>query len=409
MQTRKQRREQSAHAKRPAHVIAAILALAMVALAVMGGVYVWHRHQANATAQKAKSSLVTMTRTVSEPTVASSSSDSEPPSTVDPTIQAVLQGRLAPLHFNGTAIIVRGGKLVASYASGTANAGTGQKNSLGTLYEINSIQKSLTAALIMKQISAGKLAMSTKLSQFFPQFPAASQVTVQELLTMTSGYRPGQGYGPRPYVNDQQAVAAMASTVRFDPAQHRRFSYAGLNYNILCGILAKVSGKQYPQNLHEVILDPLKLNAATFAYDQLPQTAALGYRWPPKAALADFSAAYTTSATQAHFELGTGQLYMNCMELYHAEKALQDGTILTPAEKKTLYTRLAGTNSSYAGGLYQSVATQRRAQGYGYGFTGFMRISRDGQNAVIFLTNTTKAPDKYPFLKIADSLAKEYI
>ena len=56
-----------------------------------------------------------------------------------------------------------------------------------------SVTKSIVSALIGLVISDGKLALSDTLSQWFPELPAGSEtglITVQNLLTMTTGFAP---------------------------------------------------------------------------------------------------------------------------------------------------------------------------------------------------------------------------
>ncbi|MDT7015597.1 serine hydrolase domain-containing protein [Latilactobacillus curvatus] len=50
-----------------------------------------------------------------------------------------------------------------------------------------SIQKSLTAALLMKQVQAGNIDLATPLSRYYPQIKEADQITLKMMVDMRSG------------------------------------------------------------------------------------------------------------------------------------------------------------------------------------------------------------------------------
>ncbi|RZJ69375.1 serine hydrolase [Flavobacterium sp.] len=58
-----------------------------------------------------------------------------------------------------------------------------------TKYQVGSITKVFTAAMIWKLIEAKKLSLDTKLSEFYPKFPKSDKITIKQMLEHTSGLK----------------------------------------------------------------------------------------------------------------------------------------------------------------------------------------------------------------------------
>lgn len=56
-----------------------------------------------------------------------------------------------------------------------------------TIYRIGSVSKMYTAAVIMKLIEEGKISLETTIDEFFPSFPLAEEITIDNLLSHQSG------------------------------------------------------------------------------------------------------------------------------------------------------------------------------------------------------------------------------
>ena len=82
-------------------------------------------------------------------------------------------------------LISRDGKIIHQQAYGLASPG--QSLTTQHVFRIGSVTKQFTAAGILKLIESGKLSLDDKLSQFFPSFSKADEVTIYHLLTHTSG------------------------------------------------------------------------------------------------------------------------------------------------------------------------------------------------------------------------------
>lgn len=308
--------------------------------------------------------------------------------------------RLQNINFAGTILVIHQGQTQLSLSRGFADKPSRRANAPHTAFEIDSVQKAFTAALVMQEVSAGKLKLSSKLSQFYPAVAGSRHISIRQMLDMTSGLSCAPFAMPT-YRSDEQVVHEYIRHLRYRPAKANVWEYQPVNYNLLAGILTKITKQSYEQLLTRRLLQPLHLNETHFAYKSGPESAT-GYGWKNNAP--NYASPYNTSNTAKHYELGTGQLFMSASDLYRAEAAIVSGKLLGKRASDRLHQ--GGSSSTYAGGLYHN---QRYyfANGYGYGFSDFVRISPNGQNAVIVLCNTQ--PGDYRFKQLADDLAAEYV
>ena len=72
-------------------------------------------------------------------------------------------------------------------ARGKANLQTGERRDLEDPFRIGSITKTFVATAILQLVEEGKLSKSDKLSKWYPDFPNAEKITVDDLLRMRSG------------------------------------------------------------------------------------------------------------------------------------------------------------------------------------------------------------------------------
>ncbi len=308
--------------------------------------------------------------------------------------QRQLRQALQPLDFSGTAIIVRDNQLIASYSHGQAT--NHRCNQFNTAFEIDSLQKALTATLIMQLVAQHQLDLQENLQRFYPQIPDSQHITLRQLLDMTSGLVAQLPTKLTHWTSDQAFLTQQISQLHFVASLHGHWNYAPINYMLLSGIIEKITGRSYQQVLTQQIIQPLQLQQTNFAYE-LPQnsTAANGYTAQQQV--------IQTPTAQQHSELGTGQLFMSAWDLYCTDAAMLNGTLLNNASAAKLF--VSGSPSHYGAGFYQN-GDLLRANGFGYGFQAFTRISRNGANAVIILCNRLPKAGS-DLRRVADQLAQQ--
>ena len=134
--------------------------------------------------------------------------------TVDASVGSQLDqnidGLLNQKGFSGSLLVVKNGKTVYQTSRGYSNFGNGLSNEKNTAYEIDSVQKTLTAALVMKEVQKGKLSLTDKLSKFYPSIPGSNKITIRQMLDMTSGLVLSE-VGPDQILPDSGIIAVFIS------------------------------------------------------------------------------------------------------------------------------------------------------------------------------------------------------
>ena len=90
-------------------------------------------------------------------------------------------------RFNGNALIAQRDKILLQKSYGYKNFATHVLNDANTIFQIGSITKQFTATVILKLQEEGMLSVNDRLDKYFPQFKYAGEITIENLLTHTSG------------------------------------------------------------------------------------------------------------------------------------------------------------------------------------------------------------------------------
>lgn len=89
--------------------------------------------------------------------------------------------------FNGTALVAYDGKILLDKGYGFRNTDNKTPNDPGSVFQIGSITKQFTTTVILKLQEEKKLKVSDKLSKYFPDYPKGDSITIEHLMTHTSG------------------------------------------------------------------------------------------------------------------------------------------------------------------------------------------------------------------------------
>ena len=163
-------------------------------------------------------------------------------STADSEFNQKIDSLLDQKGYSGTLLVVKNGKPIYQTSRGFANYADGVDNDKDTAYEIDSVQKSMTAAMIMKQVQDGKLKLSDKLAKFYPQIPGSKKITIRQMLDMTSGLILKGDIGPSRILSDEDIIHEDIANIKFSNFLHGKWDYQAINFNLLSGILEKLTG-----------------------------------------------------------------------------------------------------------------------------------------------------------------------
>lgn len=218
--------------------------------------------------------------------------------------------------FNGSVLIMEKGKVLLNKGYGFKNFEAKSLNDEQTIFQIGSITKQFTATLILKLAEQNKLSLSDKLVKYYPNFPNADKITIENLLTHTSGIWN--------YTNDKKFMetwveksideAGMVSLFKNKPLDFEpgtQYSYSNSGYILLGFIIQKVSGKKYGQMLRTQIFQPLQMYHSGLDFTHLiSSNKATGYQSittnnSAKSMIVDSSVSFSAGAIYST----TGDLY----------------------------------------------------------------------------------------------------
>lgn len=146
------------------------------------------------------------------------------------------------------AVVIVGhkGRIVYRKAFGNRSlVPTVEKMTIDTIFDAASLTKPIaTGTSIMVLVEQGKLRLNDTVGTFFPEIEeaAAKRVTVLQLLTHVSGYRPDFDLGEKWVGREGMLAALKKEKLRNPPGT--RFVYSDINFEILGEIVFKVSGRR---------------------------------------------------------------------------------------------------------------------------------------------------------------------
>jgi CubicO group peptidase (beta-lactamase class C family) len=308
---------------------------------------------------------------------------------VDAAVKAALEATGSP---GASIAIVRGGQIVYEQAYGIGRIEPPTPARPDMRYAIGSVSKQFTATAVLLLQEEGKLSLDDRVAKWFPQLTRANEVSVRQLLSMTSGY---QDYWPQDYVYmDMQRPAPAreimqrwaAKPLDFDPGT--KWQYSNTNYVIAASIVERVAGVPFMQFLQQRIFTPLKMTSVA-DFDRGPLGAndaqpllrhALGpFRQAPKEA--------------AGWLFGAGQLAMTSHDLALWNISIMNRSLLKPASYKFFETDVlldAGNATGYGLGVQIRVVAGKRRLVHGGAVSGYTTsniVYPDDKAAITAFTN----------------------
>ncbi|MFJ6933946.1 MAG: serine hydrolase domain-containing protein [Lactobacillus gallinarum] len=238
-------------------------------------------------------------------------------------------------------------------------------------YLINSVQKELTAGMVMRAVSENKLSLYDKVNKFYPNVPNGQNISVLNLLEMTSGLDLAGPMGDAPYNNDDANAQKMIQGTHYNEQNFGKWDYQDIDYILLSHILEKVNGQSYETLFNDMYVYPLKLKHTDFVWADQQKLKEIDFLFNGQ----------NIDLNAMHGLLGASSVAMSNDDLYKVSLDLLNGKLLSSQNKDIIYA--PGNNTShYRGGLYTK-NNHYESNGNGYGYCNFLRISKDGQNALI--------------------------
>jgi CubicO group peptidase (beta-lactamase class C family) len=306
---------------------------------------------------------------------------------IDHYIQEYVQDK----DFNGTALVVKDKKIILKKGYGLRNIEEGLRNNIDGIYQVASLTKQFTAAVIMQLEKEGKLTLLDKLSKYFPEYPDGKKIEISHLLNHTSGLYD--------FINDPELLKKnvsipsqkeellsmfMKSQLKSEPGEKYRYSNTG--YMLLGYIIESVTQTSFEQNVRQRILQPLKMTQSGFDFINLKNiNKEKGYT-----SIKD-PAPVSSIIVDSTISYASGALYSTVDDLYKWERAIYTEKILSQHTWKTVFTPY---KNKYGYGWGIDTFYSKEVLGHGGNIPGFssyiLRVPQD-KVVIILLDNSSSA------------------
>ena len=231
-------------------------------------------------------------------------------------------------RFNGSVLIMQNGQPLLNKGYGYKDFLSKQPDDINTIYQIGSVTKQFTSTIILKLAEQHKLSLSNKISKYFPSFPNGDKITIEQLLTHTSGiwnYTRDEKLMStgvdKPHSEEEMISLFKDKPLDFEPGT--KYSYSNSGYMLLGYIIEKVTGKKYEKVVRDQIFSPLQMTHSGFDFiHNTSPDKATGY-------LSITDGAATKSAiVDSTVSFSAGALYTTTGDLYKWNQSLSTNKIL---------------------------------------------------------------------------------
>lgn len=288
-------------------------------------------------------------------------------------------------NLNGSFLIKEKGEIVLHGALGYRDYES--KDPLGKDHQfyLASISKQITAIACLILVERGKLSLEDKLSDYYPELPYKSDISIKQMLTHTSGIPDYYGLGIyKTGMKNQDVFEALLDGTSLDFEPGSQYAYSNSAYVLLSMIAAKAANQSFKDFVHEHIFDVLGMKHSV-VFDETAKDIAIRAKGHTENGEEKDYQAYTT---------GGGGIFSNTGDLGIWEKALYTDKLIPQSLLKTAYqvTKLSsGENSYYGFGWVLKEGEPNKVSHTGSleGFRNIMVRDLDKKRLIIFLTNNS--------------------
>jgi D-alanyl-D-alanine carboxypeptidase len=335
-------------------------------------------------------------------------------SVLQETVDAAREQSAAP---GAQATIFLNGQLIWAGASGVASLDDSEPVTASTLFSLASVTKTYTAALTLRLVEDGQLALDDTVGQWLGSRVrvGVGATTLRQLLGMTSGL---PDYTEAPQLarafedpNHRWSEGELLRAIG-PPRRAGRYLYSNSNYILLGAIDARAGGEPVGALLARMVLDPLQISD-TFLDRGKPEAArfAHGYELLPNGRLTDTFVGARSVPTSVWGPLFTdGGIAATATAVGRFLDSLYMGRLLAPQTLMTMLT--PGPDGSYGMGTFRFEFDRHMFQGHDGAFGGFssdaFTDTARGLTIVVLANGMDRRGDADPADAIWTALARAF-
>ena len=312
--------------------------------------------------------------------------------------------------------VVKDGRAILVKSYGSANLEQHVPVSNNSVFRIGSVTKQFTAVALLLLAEEGKVSLQDKLSKYYPNFPRANDITLDEMLHHTSGiynYTSAPNFTVDGMIHRStdemvEFIGKLPKTQDFEPGTN--WSYSNSAYFILGGVVEKAAGAPLAKVFKTRFFTPLGMSHSALDDEtEIVSGRASGYSGTAPGKFTN--AAFISMSIPG----GAGSVRSTATDLATWNAALFGGKILKPASLAAMLTPGKLNNGENSGtamakmtaaaGGPAAAASAKREYGYAlflsqdeghrkidhgggiYGFSASLSEFPDDKTTVVVLSN----------------------
>ncbi|MBX3244033.1 MAG: beta-lactamase family protein [Acidobacteria bacterium] len=287
-------------------------------------------------------------------------------------------------------VVVKDGKIVKRKDYGKASIELDTPVGPGSVFKIASLSKPMLAVGILQLVEQGKVGLDDKVSKYFPDAPDTwSSITVRNLLSHTSGIvREAPGFSGLLIQPDADVIkTAYPLPLRFPTGD--KYEYCNVGYFMLAEILARVSGKPWPEYMKDSVFIPAGMTSTrTTSNTDLVMGRVSAYA---------LKNGVTENIESLRSLRPSGAFLSTVDDLVAFNAAIDSEKVLKAETRKQMWTAFKlndGTDAPYGLGWQTGTYRGKKRIGHGGSLSGFRTdLTRfpDEKVTIIVLTNLESA------------------
>lgn len=286
--------------------------------------------------------------------------------------------------FMGSVSLAQNGKTVFEKAYGYADYATQKKADVHTKYKIGSISKMFTASVIFSLIEEKKLTLDTKLSKFFPKVKNADKITINHMLSHSSGiYNYTEAPGFMQHLQEKKTSTEMVKQIAgfesvFEPGT--KSEYSNSNYLLLGYIIEDITKKPYTEAVINRVINKAGLTETSF-YDVIEPAKNEAYSYMVAGTSHEAWDEWDQSASYS-----AGGLQSTPADMNKFIAALFAGKVVSPQSVESMLT----LQFNVGRGIFPIPFNEKRFWGHGghiEGFSAMLACNREDNLAVALTVN----------------------